>query len=224
MKLNDLRILQEDSLNKQGFKAAYNGKMLRIGLTGGIGSGKSTVSRMLSKKGIPIIDADIIARQVLDKYPIILKNIAEEFGNEFIDENGNLKRREFGSCIFSSEAKRKKYEDMIIPYIKKEIIISFHEHEKKAEKACILDAPTLIEQNIHKDMDFTILVWVDMDTQIKRIKERDKLNIDEVMNRINSQMPLDEKKEIADFIIDNTLTLTETEAQVDTLVSLINGL
>ena len=78
MKLNDLRILQEDSLNKQGFKA-YNRKTLRIGLTGGIGSGKSTVSRMLSKKGIPIIDADIIARQVLDKYPIILKNIAEEF-------------------------------------------------------------------------------------------------------------------------------------------------
>ena len=73
-------------------------------------------------------------------------------------------------------------------------------------------------------MDFTILVWVDMDTQIKRIKGRDKLNMDEVMNRINSQMSLDEKKEIADFIIDNTLTLTETEAQVDTLVNLINGL
>ncbi|KAJ49061.1 dephospho-CoA kinase [Clostridium tetanomorphum] len=219
MKPNNLvKLLSKEELKK------CNGKMIKIGLTGGIGTGKSTVTKMLKEKGIPVIDADVIAREVLNIYPRIVESISENFGPEFIDSYGNLRRREFGNYIFSSEDRRKKYETIIIPYIKKEIFNSFNKHEVKGSKCCILDAPTLIEQNMHKYMDLTVLVWVDKETQIKRIGKRDKLAMDQILNRINAQMPLDDKKVIADFVIYNTLTLENTEMQVDKLIDIINAL
>lgn len=192
--------------------------MIKVGLTGGIGSGKSTVSKMLIEKGFPIIDADVISQDVLKKYPEILEKVKIEFGSGFFDWRGEFRRREFGNHIFRFPKQRKKYEGIIIPYIKKEILEALNEHEKKGSKIVILDAPTLIENNLQNNMDFVILVWVDGNTQIQRIKNRDKLGREEAINRINAQMSLEKKKEFASIILDNNGDLLNTKNQVEGLV------
>ncbi|GAA0730862.1 dephospho-CoA kinase [Clostridium malenominatum] len=199
-------------------------KIFKVGLTGGIGSGKSTVSKFFIDKGISVIDCDKISRHVLDKYPIIIEEIREKFGSEFVDEAGNLKRMEFGSYIFKSDKRRKEYEKIIIPYIKKEINSLMEELQSNGEEICIVDAPTLFEQNEHLHMDLNVVVWVDRETQMKRVKGRDKLEDEEIANRINAQISLDEKREKANFVIDNTKSIEETKAQVDLLITFINDL
>ena len=198
--------------------------MFKIGLTGGIGTGKSTVSKLFKDYGIPIIDADIISREVLKKYPEILEDIKNTFNDGFFDENGELKRREFGNYIFKFPNERIAYENIIIPYIKKDIEEAFNFYETKGEKAIMLDAPTLIENNLHSEMDFNILVYAKSDVQIFRVMERDSLNKEEVLNRINAQMCLDEKKNFVNFIIDNGGSFENTEEQVEEIVQFIRGL
>jgi dephospho-CoA kinase len=195
--------------------------MLKVGLTGGIGSGKSTVSSMLKLREIPIIDADVVSRKVLSKYPEIMYNIKEIFGKSFFDCDGNLKRREFGNFLFANKEFRKKYEDIIIPYIKKDIFSEIDKLSAQNEDICILDAATLIENNLHPYMDEVILVWVDLKTQIKRVQIRDKFNLDQVMARINSQMRLDEKKKYASFILDNSKDISTTKKNLENILNKI---
>jgi dephospho-CoA kinase len=196
--------------------------MIKIGLTGGIGSGKSTVSKMLLEKGFKLIDADAIAKDVLVKYPEIVDKIKINFGEAFFDWRGEFRRKEFGNHIFRFPKQRKKYEDIIIPYIKKEIFTELDKCEKANEKIVILDAPTLIENNLHEYMDFVILVWVDNNTQIIRVKNRDKLSREDILNRINAQIPLDKKKDYANIIIDNSKDLIKTKAQVEKMINFLN--
>ena len=198
--------------------------MIKIGLTGGIGSGKSTVSFMLKEAGFNIIDADIIARDVLVKYPEILERVRVEFGSGFFDWRGDFRRKEFGNHIFRFPKQRKKYEEIILPYIKREIYENIDKLEKKNADFVIVDAPTLIENDLHKDMDYVILVWVDNNTQIQRVRSRDSLMREDAINRINSQMPLDRKKDFANIVIENNDTLAKTKEQVDLLIEFIKSI
>lgn len=198
--------------------------MIKIGLTGGIGSGKSTVSFMLKEAGFNIIDADVIARDVLVKYPEILERVRVEFGSGFFDWRGDFRRKEFGNHIFRFPKQRKKYEEIILPYIKREIYENIDKLEKKNADFVIVDAPTLIENDLHKDMDYVILVWVDNNTQIQRVRSRDTLSRDEAINRINSQMPLDRKKDFSNIIIENNDTLAKTKEQVDLLIEFLKSI
>lgn len=193
--------------------------MIKIGLTGGIGSGKSTVTKMLLEKNIPVVDADIISREVLELYPETVQEIKDTFGEEFIDEQGQLKRRELGNHIFNNIELRKKLENILIPYIKKEIFNRIEGYNEVGESICVVDAPTLIEHSIHKEMDFNILVWIDRELQIKRVMARDKLEEDEILNRINSQMRIDDKKEEVDYIIDNRRDFKYTQEQLDNILT-----
>ena len=196
--------------------------MIKIGLTGGIGSGKSTVSKMLIEKGFKLIDADIISRNVLIKYPEIIDKIKIEFGTGFFDWRGEFRRREFGNHIFRFPKQRKKFEDIILPYINKEIFKAMDDYEKAGEKIVILDAPTLIENNLHTYMDYIIVVWVDNNTQIIRLKNRDRLSRDEAINRLNAQLSLDKKRDYAHIIIDNNGDLLKTKEQVDKVMDFLN--
>jgi dephospho-CoA kinase len=198
-----------------------DGMMLRIGLTGGIGSGKSTVSAMMKKIGIEVIEADIIAREVLDIYPEIKENIKDSFGVHFFDLDGNLLRKKMGDFIFHYTNERVKLENLIIPYIKKEITERFIELEKKGTKLCVLDAPTLIEQGLHENMDINILVWVDKNIQVQRLKLRDKLSDQQIIDRINAQMSLEEKRDYVDFVIDNRYSLLDTKKQVENILAVL---
>ncbi|KEI79761.1 dephospho-CoA kinase [Clostridium botulinum A2 117] len=189
--------------------------IFKIGLTGGIGAGKSTISEMIKEKNISVIDADKISREVIKLYPEILIRVKEVFGKEFLDDNGDLKRREFGSYIFKNKNKRIEYENIIMPHITKETFKRIKLLEQNKESICVLDAPTLIEQGLYKYMDINILVWVDKDTQINRVVKRDGLNRSEVMNRINSQMSMEEKKKFVEYIIDNSKDIENTKSELD---------
>lgn len=195
--------------------------MIKIGLTGGIGTGKSTVSKILSAEGFKIIDADLVSRDVLEKNPRILDIIRTQFGSGFFDWRGEFRRKEFGNHIFRFPKQRIKYEGIIIPYIKEEIETEFERYEKKGEKIVILDAPTLIENNLHLEMDYVILVVADNSVQIQRIIRRDKLTKSDAVSRINSQMPVEQKKEFANILIDNNGDLIDTQKQVYDLIDFI---
>lgn len=198
--------------------------MIKVGLTGGIGSGKSTISKMFTSAGFPVIDADSISKLTLDKYPEILDRVRIEFGEGFFDWRGEFRRKEFGNHIFRFPKQRKKYEDIIMPYIKKEITDAFKKYEEKNEKIVILDAPTLIEQNLHEEMDYVILTWVNSNIQMKRIQLRDKLTKDDILNRINAQYSLEKKKELCDILIDNNGSIENTSNQVNGIITFLKDI
>jgi dephospho-CoA kinase len=196
-------------------------EMIKIGLTGGIGTGKSTVSNILQSEKIKVIDADNIAKEVLEKNPQILDMVRTQFGSGFFDWRGEFRRKEFGNHIFRFPKQRVKYESIIMPYIKQAIEENIKTYEKKGEKIIIIDAPTLIENNMHDEMDYVILVYADNSVQIQRVMNRDKLTKVEAVSRINSQMSMEEKKEHANIIIDNNADLIDTQKQVYDLIDFI---
>lgn len=193
-------------------------KILKVGLTGGIGSGKSTVSSMVKNQGIPVIDADMISRKVLSRHPEILIKIKETFGEEFFDEEGNFLRRKMGELIFSNKEKKDVYEGILMPYILKDIFMEIDEYDNMGEEICVLDAPTLIENNLHEEMDFVIVIAIMKELQISRVMARDEFTREEAINRINNQMSTEEKVKYADYLIDNGDTLEYTKFQVDSII------
>lgn len=197
--------------------------MFKIGLTGGIASGKSTVSRVFSDLGITVIDADLIAREVLVLYPELLEKIRTTFGEHFFTEDGSLDRKALGNYIFKYSGERQKLDNIMLPAIKEEIFNRIDELEKSGINLCIVDAATLIEQDIHKLMDMNILVWVEKNTQIERLRKRDNISLEQAMNRINSQMSLEEKKKYVNFIIDNDKDLRYMREQVEEIMKVIKA-
>ena len=195
--------------------------MIKIGLTGGIGTGKSTVSNILKSEKFKVIDADNIAKEVLEKNPQILEMVRVQFGSGFFDWRGEFRRKEFGNHIFRFPKQRVKYESIIMPYIKQAIEENIKIYENKGEKIVIIDAPTLIENNMHEEMDYIILVYADNSVQIQRVMNRDKLTKVEAVSRINSLMSMEEKKEHANIIIDNNTDLIDTQKQVYDLIDFI---
>ena len=192
--------------------------MLKVGLTGGIGTGKSTVSALFKAQDIPVIDADLIARKVLLVHPEILEIIKERFGEEYFDDKGNFLRRKMGALIFTSSEKKQEYEDIILPYIKEDIFKELKEYDDKEMKISIVDAPTLIESNLHVKMDVVVVVTADKEIQINRVMNRDGYTREEALQRISSQMSTEEKIKRADYIINNNGDLNETKEQVKRLI------
>ncbi|MEG1254569.1 dephospho-CoA kinase [Clostridium sp.] len=195
--------------------------ILKVGLTGGIGCGKSTVSNILRKNSIAVIDADNIAKEVLISHPEILLKIRDSFGDEYFDHNGIFLRRKMGTLIFSNKVKKKVYEEILMPYIECDIFSKIQEYNYMGEEICIIDAPTLIENNLHTRMDIIVVVVANEHVQIKRIMERDNFSKEEAILRINNQMSTEAKCRFADFIIDNNGDLCEIEDEVKKILSKI---
>ena len=177
--------------------------MKKVGLTGGIASGKSTSVSILLENGFKVIDSDMIVKNILSEDEEVIRYIEREFGNQFVYNNKILKK-EFGNYIFTYKDERIKYENFIMDKIFNKINEEFSFHEKNHEKLCILDAPLLIEKNLHKEMDYVVLIWISEGEQLKRLMDRDKIDEENAIKRINSQMNIDFKKQFADFIVDNS--------------------
>lgn len=189
--------------------------MYCIGLTGGIASGKSTVVTVLRSLGAFIIDCDVIARQVVEPQSPGLAAVAAAFGPESVQDDGSLNREYIGQIVFRSPKRKQQLEDILFPLIHAEI---------RAEKKCIhginreaiiiLDMPLLFEIKYETYVDETWLVYVDPATQLTRLMARNNYSRDEALARIQAQMPIDEKKALAQVIIDNTGSLEATTGQV----------
>lgn len=187
---------------------------MRIGLTGGIASGKSTVSLYLASLGMEIIDGDLLAREVLVLYPEILTYLQDTYG-DLIFQEGQLDRRALGRIIFQDEEKKRAYLDVIMPKIVEEARIRLKEAKGSF---VVLDAALLFEEGLEKDVDITVTVFVPYEVQLERLLKRDGLTVSEAVSRIRSQMPLAEKKRRADHVVDNSGSREETYQQINEIL------
>ena len=187
-----------------------------IGLTGSIASGKSTVSKMLSDLGYPIIDCDDINHRLLKKARSGYNAVLKEFGDEILDETGQIDRKKLGKMVFNDRTLKEKLNQILHPLIKKQVIEEIELY--KPHDFVFLDCPLLYETDFHKLCDLSVVVYVNMDTQIRRLMDRDKVTFPEALKRIYAQMSLDEKLELADFVIDNCHSLGDLEWQIKQLL------
>lgn len=181
-----------------------------IGLTGGIASGKSTVSRYLSELGAVIIDADMLARQIVDPFTPAWKEIREEFGPDVFDEKDNLDRKKMAGLIFGSPLLRERLNAIIHPRVIAAVRDLIEEKKRGSALLIVVDAPLLIEAGMTRLVDEVWVISVPEEIQIKRLVERDGTTREEAMDRLRSQMPLHEKLLYADHIIDNNGTIEQT--------------
>ncbi|WP_314726917.1 dephospho-CoA kinase [uncultured Veillonella sp.] len=193
--------------------------MFKIGLTGGIASGKSTVLTYFKDKGIPYIDADIVAREVVEPGTEGLQAIVDVFGLNVLHDDGTLNREALGAIVFHNEEKRLQLNSCLKEYIRNRIMELTANYEVQDTPILIYDIPLLIEGEWYTMMDEVWLVYVNEPTQIERLMSRNGLTKEDAIARIKSQMRLDDKRSYADVIIDNNGTPQTLEAQLDTIFS-----
>lgn len=179
--------------------------MLKVGLTGSIAVGKTYVCEVFSELGAFVLDADLTAREVVEPNTFGLRQIVENFGKDILEPNGELDRVKLGSIVFNDEAKRQLLNSIVHPLVIKKQDEWLRKIEKENPDAiCIIDAALMIESGGYKRFDKLIVVWCDSDIQLERLMFRNGLSEKEALARINSQMPQEEKKNYADFLIDTS--------------------
>ncbi len=189
--------------------------MVKIGLTGGIASGKSTVSREFEKLGAVIIDADQIARELIAPHKPLWRKLIDRFGNEIQRGDLSIDRLTLGKRVFADKTEREALNRIMHPEIKGEIHRRLREIRKGNPDAVVLvDAALLIETGTVKEMDKVIVVSANQSNQIKRLVERDGLTKDEAMCRIRAQMPQGEKLKYADYVVNTDGSLEEIRKRV----------
>lgn len=187
-----------------------------LGLTGGIASGKSTVSKYFKSLNVPLIDADVVAHDVMRAGEPVVREIADAFGAEYILENGEIDRARLGQTVFANPYKRKQLNGIVQGKIRQEIERLIKAELAKEPDLIVLDIPLLYEAKYDYQVDLVMVVYVDGETQKRRLLKRNTdLTEEDVKYRIKSQMPLELKAEKADVIIDNNGTIEETVAQIE---------
>ena len=190
-------------------------RVLRVGLTGGIASGKTTVAGMLRDLGTPVIDADLLSHRLLEPDGAAFEEVCRSFGARILDDEGNIDRAALGRLVFADADARDELERIVHPLVRKE---SFRRLESEARRSGsaigVVDAALLVETGAYRQMDRLIVVRCSRATQIRRLISRDGLRRDEAEARIAAQAPLARKLRVADYIIDTEVETETTRRRV----------
>lgn len=185
--------------------------MVVAGLTGGIATGKSTVSALFASFGAAVIDADLIAREVVACGSPAWEKIVEHFGTGVLRQDGELDRERLGGIIFSDAAQKDVLNRIVHPEVFREMDRRIRKlGEENRAKVVICDVPLLIETGMHRGFDEVILVYVPEPLQIRRLMDRDGISRDEALRKVRAQMPIEEKRAYATIVIDNSASREET--------------
>jgi dephospho-CoA kinase len=193
-----------------------------IGLTGGIAAGKSTASAIICEMGIPVICADTIAHAVMEPGAKAYKAIVKIFGKKILDADKSINRKTLGRLVFADPVLIKKLNSLVHPFVIEETKKQINAF-KKTNTAVVLDVPLLFETHLDKLCDKTILIAAPTKVTLQRITKRDGLTRKEALDRINSQMTLEEKKKRADFVIENTGTKAALKKKIQLLLPRITS-
>lgn len=192
-------------------------KAKAIGLTGGIASGKSTVSQYLKDRGYQVLDADQLVHELQQKEGRLYQALLAYFGPVILDEAGNLDRPQLSQLIFSSPETLRKSSELQDHIIRQELRQRYEDLKRK-QSVFFMDIPLLYERQYEDWFDKVWLIYVNSDQQLSRLMARNKLSKEEALDRIQAQMSLDEKRVLADAVVDNSGSLTETYSQLDKLL------
>lgn len=188
--------------------------MRHFGLTGGIASGKSTVAAFLRQLGCPVIDADALAREVVEPGEPALAEIAAEFGPAVLQRDGRLDRKALGAVVFADPQRRRRLEEITHPRIAQRRLQLLQALESEGAPVVCSDVPLLYERGLAAAFEQVWVVWVDLETELVRLMGRDGIDRAQAEQRLAAQLPLDEKRRRADVVIDNTGSREDTERQV----------
>jgi len=194
-----------------------------LGLTGGIATGKSTVSAMLRERGIPVIDADLIAREVVEPGKPAYEAIVQHFGSDIVLPNGQIDRKQLGAIVFSNEAERQKLNAIVHPEVRRLMREQAEQAEREGAPIVFMDIPLLFESKLQHMVDKIVVVYAPASMQLTRMMERDELDEEQAKKRLLAQFPIEQKKQDADYVIDNAGTREETERQVEKLLATLRA-
>lgn len=190
--------------------------MLLVGLTGGIGSGKSTVARLLEKRGAVVFDADLLAREAVEPGTPGHAAVIERFGADVLAPGGELDREALASIVFADPSARRDLEEIVHPEVRR-LFAEGSEAYRDTDRVVVFSAPLLVETGMHTAFEILVVVSATVATQIERLMRQRGMSESSIRARIVAQAPLEDKAAVADFLVDNEGTLDELESQVDRL-------
>jgi dephospho-CoA kinase len=190
--------------------------VLLVGLTGGIGSGKSTVARMLEERGAVVFDADLLAREAVEPGPPGHTAVLERFGADVLAPGGELDREALASIVFADPSARRDLEQIVHPEVRR-LFAEGSEAYRDTDRIVVFSAPLLVESGMHTAFEILVVVSATVATQIERLMRQRGMSEAAIRARIDAQAPLEDKAAVADFLVDNGGTLAELESQVERL-------
>ena len=190
--------------------------MLLVGLTGGIGSGKSTVARMLEERGAVVFDADLLAREAVEPGTLGHTAVIDRFGADVLAPGGELDREALASIVFADPSARRDLEQIVHPEVRR-LFAEGSEAYRDTDRIVVFSAPLLVESGMHTAFEILVVVSATVPMQIERLMRQRGMSEPAIRARIDAQAPLEDKAAVADFLVDNEGTLAELESQVEQL-------
>lgn len=206
--------MNNDQIN---LKNKNNKKIIKVGITGGTGSGKSSVCNYLTKKGLQVIDSDAIARKLLDRDTVTYDLVVSHFGEKILKANGEINRQLLSSIVFGSSDELNFLQNVVTKETV-EIVKKLLEKSRPEMKIIFLDAPLLFETGLDQDVDIVWLVLASQEKRLKRLSKRDGIPVFEIEKRMSAQMPEEQKEMLADIVIENEGSLDDLYSKVDKLL------